>query len=199
MAEPRPGRAWVVFALALLAAALIGWGLPHEALDWQPSLAWAQPWRSFTAVGVHYSALHLVANSAGAMGVAALGHSARLPLRCTLAWMAAWPLTQGGLLLQPSLLHYGGLSGVLHAGVAIAGVHLVWRGAPRQRRIGAAILAVLLLKLLSETPWRGPLAHPAGWDIAVAPLAHASGVVAGVLCAVIAEALVRRPAKGLSA
>src|SRR5207237_1103424 len=83
---------------------------------------------------------------------------------------------QWGLLLQPQLLHYGGLSGVLHAGVSIVAIHLVWRGAPRERRIGVAILGVLLAKVIVEAPWAGPLRHPPGWDIAVAPLAHATGI-----------------------
>jgi rhomboid family GlyGly-CTERM serine protease len=185
-------RAWVAFALMLGFGAGLGWAVPHEAVDWQPGPAGVQPWRAFSAVFVHYSVLHLVANLAGAALVAGVGHAAQVPLRCAVAWLAAWPLTQVGLLLQPGLLHYGGVSGVLHAGVAIVGVHLVWRGAPRQRRIGAAILVVLLGKVLGETPWNGPLRHPAGWDIAVAPLAHASGLVMGVLCAVIAEATARR-------
>jgi hypothetical protein len=33
-----------------------------------------------------------------------------------------------------------------------------------------------------ERPWAGPLAQPAGWDIALAPLAHATGAAAGALC-----------------
>ena len=41
-------------------------------------------------------------------------------LRDSLAWLLSWPLTQWGLMLQPELLHYGGLSGVLHGGAAIA-------------------------------------------------------------------------------
>ena len=58
--------------------------------------------------------------------------------RCVAAWACAWPLTQLGLLVRPDLLHYGGLSGVLHAGAAIVALHLVWRGARLRRLIGAA-------------------------------------------------------------
>jgi hypothetical protein len=49
------------------------------------------------------------------------------------AWVCAWPLTQLGLLMRPDLSHYGGLSGVLHAGAAIVALHLVWRGARARR------------------------------------------------------------------
>ena len=46
--------------------------------------------------------------------------------RCHRAGLGlARPLTQLGLLMRPDLLHYGGLSGVLHAGVAAAALWLV--------------------------------------------------------------------------
>ncbi|HUG21589.1 rhombosortase [Piscinibacter sp.] len=165
-----------------------------ELIDWQPALAARQPWRAWTAVFVHYSGLHLAANLAGAALVGALGLVARLPLRAAAAWFVAWPLTQLGLLAQPELLHYGGLSGVLHAGVAVIAVQLLWTGDTRQRRIGAAIVAGLALKLLSEAPWDGPLRRPAGWDIAIAPLAHTSGAIAGAICALMAQWQHRRRA-----
>jgi rhomboid family GlyGly-CTERM serine protease len=188
LAEPR--RAWSAFAALLCIGALIAWRVPHDLIDWQPALALSQPWRALSAVFVHYSALHLAANLAGGVLVGALGHAARMPLRGTLAWAAAWPLTQLGLAWQPELRHYGGLSGVLHAGVAVVAVHLV---RTRERRLlGAAMLGVLLAKVLSEAPWAGALRYPAGWDIAIAPLAHASGLACGVLCAVIAETLASR-------
>jgi hypothetical protein len=94
-----------------------------------------------------------------------------------------------GLGVQTTLTHYGGLSGVLHAGVAVVAVHLLWRPSRSQRRIGALVLAALAMKLLGEAPWAGPISHPSGWDVAVAPLAHVSGVLAGSVLAWLAEAL----------
>jgi hypothetical protein len=94
-----------------------------------------------------------------------------------------------GLWVQPALTHYGGLSGVLHAGVAVVAVHLLWRPSRAQRHIGALVLAGLAIKLMSEEPWTGAISRPAGWDVAVAPLAHVSGVVAGSVIAGLAEAL----------
>jgi rhomboid family GlyGly-CTERM serine protease len=180
----------MALAGVLAAGALLATAAPPDLIDWQPSLAPAQPWRAWSAVFVHYSALHLAANLAAAALVGALGRVARVPRRCTWAWLAAWPLAHVGLLLQPALLHYGGLSGVLHAGVAVVALHLLVTGAAR--RIGVAMLLVLVAKVLSEAPWSGPVSHPAGWDIAIAPLAHASGLVAGIACALIAEGLARR-------
>ena len=53
------------------------------------------------------------------------------------------------------------------------------RGRPRV--LGAAIGLGLLAKILLETPWGPTLRHGSGWDIAVAPLAHATGAVAGLV------------------
>ena len=181
------GWAWSALALSLVFGAVMLWPVPHERIDWQPGLWATQPWRAFTAVFVHYSALHLAANLAGGVLVSALGHAARVPVRCVIAWGAAWPLTQLGLLLQPELAHYGGLSGVLHAGVAVVAVYLLVSGPVNQRRIAAVILAVLVAKVLHEAPWQGALQHREGWDIAIAPLAHATGVVSGAICAALAE------------
>jgi len=187
-----PGAAWSALAALAAVGALAGWWLPAAWLDWQPARAAAEPWRAVTAAFVHWSAQHLGANLLGVVLVAALGRVARLPWAAALAWLAAWPLVQLGLLLQPALAHYGGLSGVLHAGVAVAGTWLVVEGHARSRAIGAALLGGLAAKVLLERPWAGALAHPSGWDIALAPLAHASGAAAGVLAAALALALRRQ-------
>jgi rhomboid family GlyGly-CTERM serine protease len=187
-------RAWIGLAILLGACALGGWALPRESLDWQPALAAREPWRAVSAVGVHYSLQHLAANLAGAALAGALGAVAQVPVRLAWAWLAAWPLTQLGLLVRPDLAHYGGLSGVLHAGVAAVGMFLVIAGTRAQRWVGGAVLLGLGAKIASESPWGAALRHPAGWDIAVAPLAHASGALAGALCATIALRLPHRRA-----
>jgi rhomboid family GlyGly-CTERM serine protease len=196
-ARHRPaGRAWAAACALLALAAAAGLALPAEAIDWQPALAWRQPWRWWTAAFVHYSTLHLAANLAGCAVLAAFGHAGRLGGRWLLAWAAAWPLVHGALFLQPRLVHYGGLSGLLHAGVAVAATALVAGQPGRQRWIGAAVLAGLLGKVLLERPWGEPLRVVAGWDIAVAPLAHATGAAAGLGCALVAAvAACRRGAR----
>ena len=171
---------------ALVVAAATAAAAPGlaERLDWQPTLALLQPWRAVTAAWVHLSGQHLAGNLVGALLVAAYGSSAGCGRRAALAWALAWPLTHAALLLQPALLHYGGLSGLLHAGVTVASWQLL-RGERGQRRaVGAAVLAMMALKLLLEAPWQGgPLRHDSGWDIAIAPLAHSTGALAGLLCA----------------
>jgi rhomboid family GlyGly-CTERM serine protease len=195
-------RAWAALALAFAAAALLVYAAPpsaNDALDWQPALAWREPWRAWTAALVHYSALHLLANLAGAALVGALGWFARVPWPIASAWLVAWPLTQFGLRVRPDLLHFGGLSGVLHAGVACVGWQLVVHARGTRRAIGALVLAGLAMKVLSEAPWGAPLRHPPGWDIATAPFAHASGLVSGLFAAALCDALAalvrRNPAR----
>ena len=178
--------------LLLLSMALFGQRLPVSWIDWQPDLVATQPWRAWTAVAVHYSGMHLAGNLAGTALVGALGWVSRLPMRATLAWCLAWPLTHWGLLLQPSLSHYGGLSGVVHAGVAIVSAHLVFNGRGRQRPIGALMFLLLVGKVVSEEPWGAPLRYAQGWDIALAPLAHATGALAGLFFVALLELAHRR-------
>ena len=194
-----PGRAWLALAALLGLGSLLAWPLPREALDWQPALAESQPWRGLSAAFVHWSTLHLGANLLGLALVAALGRAAPCDRRAALAWVLAWPLTHLALLAQPTLAHYGGLSGVLHAGVAVAAWQLLRDGPDRRRRaIGAALLAGLALKLGLEAPWQGPLRQVPGWDIALAPGAHLAGTLAGLGCAVLVRigTVARRTARG---
>lgn len=183
--------AWAAVGALLLLPSLVVSGSAGAAavLDWQPARWPGEVWRAWSAAWVHLSTRHLLANLAGGALVVALGIAARVPVRAAVAWALAWPLTHVGLLLTPPLAHYGGLSGVLHAGVAVAAVSL-WRLGGRPRRLGAAIGLVLLAKLLIETPSHGALTQPDGWDIAVAPWAHVSGTAIGALLAAL---LLRRP------
>ena len=179
-------KAWPLLTALWLIASFMAWPLNHHSIDWQPALALDQPWRAFSAAFVHYSPMHLAANAVGAVMVGVFGWAAQVPPRMTVAWLIAWPLTHFGLLLQPSLLHYGGLSGLLHAGVVIVCVHLMFNGTTSQRRVGAATLLVVMAKVLTEAPWKGALIYPADWDIAVAPMSHASGVAAGLAACLVA-------------
>jgi rhomboid family GlyGly-CTERM serine protease len=182
----RDGAAWVALAALLFACAIVGGALPQDAIDWQPALAWREPWRAFSAVGVHYSQAHLLGNLGGLLLTGLFGWVARTPGRVAAAWAAAWPLTQFGLLAKPALAHYGGLSGVLHAGVAAAATGLLLTGTKAQRAMGGLVLCGLAIKVLGESPWGEALRQSPQLGIAVAPLAHATGAVAGLACATIA-------------
>lgn len=173
--------------------AVLAWWLPKPWLDWQPSLAAHQPWRVLTGAWVHWSPQHLGANLAGCLALGFLGHSARLRWRPTLAWLLAWPLTQIGLWLRPELLHFGGLSGVLHAGVVICAGQLLLNRRPSERLIGLLLLLGLGLKVWGEQPLGPALQSREDWDILIAPFSHLSGAVMGGLCAAL---LLRRPPPG---
>ncbi|TDM06055.1 MAG: rhombosortase [Ideonella sp. MAG2] len=144
-------------------------------------MALQQPWRSLTGALVHWSPQHLGLNLMGAALVGLLGWRSGVTLRDSLAWLLSWPLTQWGLMLQPELLHYGGLSGVLHGGAAIAAWRLSQQTDARQRWVGRLLGAGLVLKCLSEAPWQGALQRVEGFDFALAPLAHSSGVLSAGL------------------
>jgi hypothetical protein len=81
------------------------------------------------------------------------------------------------------------LSGVLHAGVAVATLWLMVTARGRERLIGAAVFVGMLVKLALEAPWGAPLRVDTGFDIATAPIAHATGAAAGLLCAALCLAL----------
>ena len=190
----RPGAAWCAVALSLLTGSLLSAAWPATAaLEWQPGLAATQPWRWWSAAFVHYSSLHLVGNLTGLTLTAAFGWVSRVPPRAALAWFVAWPLTHLAFLwLVPDLLHYGGLSGVVHAGVAIVIAHLLITGNRGQRAVAATVLLGLLAKIATETPWREAVQRHEGWDIGIAPMAHVTGVLAGSLCVLLAHAWPRR-------
>jgi rhomboid family GlyGly-CTERM serine protease len=173
-------RVWLTLCAALAALSLLAWPLPRAALDWQPALAAAQPWRAVTAAFVHWTPIHLAANLAGCAVLALLGWRAALGPREAAAALIALPLTQLGLLLRPELLRYGGLSGELHALAAIAALALLVRGG-RERWTGAAILAGLIVKLGLEQPLGPVLRVTPGFDFSVAPFAHLSGALGGAL------------------
>lgn len=186
-----PGRAWVLLAGGLcvlsLAHALAGVG--PDAWAWRRDLP-GQAWRWWTAALVHWNTLHLLANLAGAAAVAWLGWAARLPARAALAWLLAWPLTQVLLWLADAPARYAGLSGVLHAGVAVAAVHLLLQ-ARAMRWIGGALAIGLLVKIITEAPWQAAVMGSADWGFPVAVAAHAGGAVAGAVAAAAGALLTR--------
>jgi membrane associated rhomboid family serine protease len=136
--------AWVMLTALLCVGAVVVTAISAEgggalataplanALDWQAALGLGEPWRLWTCAWVHWSAMHLLVNAAGAIVVALVGWRARLPAAAALAWFAAWPTTQlamaalGSDRVAAAMPHYGGLSGVLHAGVIVLGLSLAW-------------------------------------------------------------------------
>jgi len=172
-------------------------------LDWQPDRWPTQPWRAWTAGLVHWSVAHLGLNILACAVLIAWGHAAALGRPQTLSWFLAWPLTHALLSLVPSLAHYGGLSGVLHAGVSIGAWTLIRQGVGPRRWVGAIVFIGLLLKLALELPdWNPWLTFESGLPMSapqlnqplqgapgywVASVAHLSGAVSGLVCSWLIE------------
>lgn len=190
----RPGRLWLWLSALLAASAAGAFGFERSLIDWQPQ-RWPEAWRWWSAALVHWTPLHLGANLLATALVAAYGWAARVPRGLAWAWCASWPLTHLALLAKPELLHYGGLSGVLHGGVAAVSLWLVLRGQGAQRTVGWMMLVGQSIKLLVEEPWGAVIHPPTELDVAVAPLAHATGSLAALLCAAVALTLTRQPSR----
>lgn len=148
---------------------------PSQGCQQSPASWWATAW-------VHGSEPHLWRNLAGVALIAAMGWTARVGPATTLAWLLAWPLTHMGMLWRPELTSYVGLSGVLHAGAAIVALHqIITPATPRARWPGWALLLGLCTKVVMENPWGAVLILSSASAIKVAPWAHFSGVLAGLV------------------
>ena len=176
--------AWcrVALALAVLALASVALPLDPARWAWQRDALGTEPWRWLSGAVVHWSPAHAGANALGAAVLAFVGVRAALPPVAALAWVGAWPLGQAALWLQPDLHTVAGLSGLLHAGVAVLVLELVVHARGRDRWLGAAIGLGLLVKLGLEQPWGPALRLEPLWgSMPVAPWAHAAGAAAGAL------------------
>lgn len=172
-------RAWLAVCLLAAIGSLVAALLPTAWLEWAPALLWRQPWRLVSSAWVHWHALHLLANLAALALLAVAGWRVPTTDRDALAWLLAWPLTHVllALLAPPVLLHYGGLSGLLHAAVVVVGLRLI----ADARRLGWIWLGLLAVKLLLEQPWLPLLPHDLLLGLAVVPAAHLAGALAGLL------------------
>jgi hypothetical protein len=226
------GGAWIALAAilglgAILATAIAAEGggpLPatpiSTALDWQPVLGLREPWRLWTAAWVHLGGAHLAVNLAGLAVLAFVGWRARAGAALAAAWGLAWPLTQALMLavgggLAAVMPHYGGLSGVLHAGAIVLGLALAWpRTCVAARAQGVVLVhtgfaatraSAIEPSRITEGPWamtsleESPL-HTAAPDsmleAATSPVAAAqamrdrwigAAIVAGTLAKVVLE------------
>lgn len=163
------------------------WPVAMQALVLHPDQGWHQTGSSWWGTAwVHGSAPHLTRNLAGAALLAAMGWIAQVSWRATAAWLLAWPLTHVGMLWRPELTSYVGLSGVLHAGAAIVAMHQILTPPhANSRKLGSALLAGLVFKIIMENPWGPVLILSSTSAIKVAPWAHFSGVTAGLVCAIL--------------
>lgn len=197
------GGAWVAVAGVMCMAA---WALRQgdaawlDALSWQGAAGLSTAWRAFTAAWVHWSDAHLHANVLGAAAVASLGWLARVRWVAVMAWLLAWPLTQLELLAVATPAHHGGLSGWLHAGVAVVAVTLLWPAEhhdARARRWGLLLATGLVAALIVEL-WSGRRWVDASAGVWLTQHAHVMGALAGAAATVFTHTIGRRASKNAS-
>lgn len=180
---------WPALCLLLAGGALSAWRLGNPVdWEWWRDFA-AEPATWWTAAFVHRSLAHGLANLLALGALAVLGVALQVPRAQAWAWAAAWPLSTLALLLFPQIARYAGLSGVLHAGLAVLVVHCAFT---RAHRAWAGLLgAGLAAKLLAEAAWSRPLVFEPEWGFAVATGAHLTGALAGLVCALAAYGISR--------
>lgn len=157
----------------------------------QAALAWLLAW-PLTHAGLWLDErLLFYAGASGVLhaGVAVLGWAALVqgstgratPVQAG-AHSAALVLGSAGV--AASLKAGSGSTAPVQAGCADASPAPA-RPALQLRLIGGLLLAGLAAKVIAEAPWSHAMLHHPGWDLPIAPLAHATGAVAGLACAVL--------------
>ncbi len=182
----RGASAWLLPALIAAGAGILEiFGTTARSLlsyD-RPALLEAELWRLITGHFVHLGVSHLLLNIAGLLLIWYLisaSFSRRQWLLIMLTTIAGIDL--GFWFLEPQLVWYVGLSGLLH-GLLAAGVV----AGIRARRPDAWILAVVLIGKLTYEQLAGPLpgsVATAGGAVIVA--AHLYGAIAGGIAAGLA-------------
>jgi membrane associated rhomboid family serine protease len=164
------------------------WPALTQALVLRPDHGWHQaPWSPWTAAWLHGSAPHRWRNLLALAALGLAGHTLRLPPRALLALALAWPCTQLGMLCQPELSAYVGLSGVLHGIWAVLALQQLSdtpapaSGLPPHRIAGWAMLVGLCAKVLLENPWQMRTVASPESAINVTPWVHFWGALMGAL------------------
>ena len=168
-----------------MVACLLVWLLDSPTvLQWDADQWTRRIWSLWSSALLHRSAWHLCANLLVLGTLALLGWAWRLPVSATLAWLLAWPLGTLALLAWPGIHLYAGLSGLLHAGLAVAWARVAVFGADRP--LSFLLLTGLVLKLLDEHGWSQPVAFSARWGFDIVNAAHLSGALAGASSGLVA-------------
>lgn len=188
------GGALTLIALHLLLPATL-----QSALEYREELALSQPWRLFSAHLLHLNAAHVLVNALAWVLVARLFFRELDPLRqLQTLLLGAMAIGLALLSLWPTIGHYRGFSGVLHA-LYFAGAMTWWVEALRALKDSPALnfsslrpllfpSALLLggvLKVLLESPWSNAMPWLEWLGARSVPQAHAVGALAGLLSGVV--------------
>lgn len=179
-----PSRSWLVLCALHGVMSMLAWwarGDVVNALTWQAEGWTDKPWTLWTSSWVHMNTPHLIGNQVALGALTALAWVVRPTMACAVAWLLAWPLLQLSLWLWPQIGYAVGLSGLLHAGLAVAAAQLLLGriAVPQAQRWGILLALGLLLKLLLEKAWSYPVVWDAGNNMSVVQAAHLGGVFWG--------------------
>lgn len=181
-------KLWLALCMLHAVASMLVWWA-GEPLAWQATWRadhWFQsPWTLWTSAWVHMNTPHLIGNQMAVGALAAMAWLLKPHAGAGVAWLLSWPLMVLCLLNWPQVGHYAGLSGLVHAAVAIVGLHLVLgeMRIPKAQRWGAMLLLGLLVKLGLERAWHWPVVWSDADDMSVVQAAHLAGAGVGLLAA----------------
>lgn len=183
-------RAWAVPAALGAIALLLGIGgdAARAALRYERAALAVEPWRLVTGNLVHLGPTHLALNLAGLVLAAALARDLVAPERAaSVLGCAALAVGIGLAAASPEVAWYVGLSGALHG-------YLAWTAAaalasPGARRVGAALSALLVAKLVAEQALGPADATVALIGAPVVVDAHLYGALGGLVGGLVGRVL----------
>lgn len=177
-------KLWLSLCVLHAVASMLVWWMGERLAAWMIWRAddWDdRPWSLWTSAWVHMNTQHLISNQLAVGALAAMAWVLKPGLRASLAWLLTWPVIPLVLPYWPHIGYYAGLSGLIHAAVAVVGVYLAAGRAtvPMARRWGGMLLLGLLAKLLVERAWHWPVVWSDNLGISVVQASHLVGAVAG--------------------
>lgn len=195
-------KLWLSLCLLHAVASMLVWwaGAPAAKwLTWRADDWWHQPWTLWTTPWVHINTPHLIGNQLAVGALAAMAWLVRPNALASAAWLLAWPTVALVLPLWPHIGYAVGLSGIIHAAVAVVAVHLLLCQdplVPSSRRWGGLLALGLGAKLALEQGWHWPVVWSNSADMSVVQAAHLTGGVAGAVFStvlVVGQRLIKVP------
>lgn len=172
----------------------------QSAMEYREAQTLSQPWRLLSAHLVHLNGLHVLVNAVAWVLVARLFFRELDPLRqLQTALLAAMAIGVALLGIWPTISHYRGFSGVLHA-LYFAGAMTWWIEALRDMAAAktafhlrnlrpllfpTALLLGGVLKVILESPWNEARPWLEWLGAYTVPQAHAIGALTGLLSGVV--------------
>lgn len=182
-------KLWLSLCVLHAVASMLVWWMGERLAAWMIWRAddWDdRPWSLWTSAWVHMNTQHLISNQLAVGALAAMAWVLKPGLRASLAWLLTWPVIPLVLPYWPHIGYYAGLSGLIHAAVAVVGVYLVAgrTTVPMARRWGGMLLLGLVTKLLIERAWHWPVVWSDNLGISVVQASHLVGSMAGAVAAI---------------